>query len=264
MQERHGSLAIEERAALRQNWSGAIDHLRPFLDLGPADMINVPRADLEAVLEALADGASLRDVQRRLRRWRFEPTRPRLQRIADQARRLARNLGKGAIEVSIEDHDVRLPRSAWMPFWSSLVHVIRNAVDHGIETESERLAAGKAGAGRITLETRIAKGELVISIRDDGRGVDWKKIAKAARERGLPCSTPAELVDAMFSEGLSTADAVSATSGRGMGAAAAREATIALGGRIVVQSEEGQGTRFEFRFAARMLDGDAPPAARAA
>jgi ligand-binding sensor domain-containing protein/signal transduction histidine kinase len=264
MEEGGRSPSAEERTALRKKWTEAISHLRPFTDLGPAEAISIPQNELDAALLAIENGAAALDLEGRLRRWRFEPTRPRLERIADQARRLATSLGKGAIEVSVEDHGIRLPPNVWTAFWSTLVHVIRNAVDHGLEAEDDRLAAGKTPAGRLTLETRVADGELVIAIRDDGRGVDWTKIAEAARERGIPHTTAEELVDAMFAEGVSTAEEVTAISGRGVGTAATREATSALGGRIAVLSEKGQGTCFEFRFAAKMLDTAAPTSTRRA
>jgi len=261
MADRGSALTTDERATLRQAWTTATEHLRPFIEVGLSESIAVPEAELQAVLDALARGASLRDVESRLRSWRFEPTRPRLERIGSQAQRLARSLGKGAIEIAIEDHGVRLPRDAWMPFWSALVHVIRNAVDHGLETEAERCAAGKPPFGRITLETRLAMGELVVAVRDDGRGIDWSKIASAAQARGLPDATPEDLVLAMFSEGLSTADALTAISGRGVGAGAARAAAVALGGRVVVHAKKGEGSSFEFRFPASALDGASAGAA---
>ena len=204
MHDRSTALLAQERCALRRTWTEAIAHLRPFVDRGASDTASVPRAELDGVLEAIANGASPRDLAQRLRSWSFEPTKPRLERLGGQARRIAGSLGKGAIDVAIEDHGVRLPREALSPFWSSLVHVIRNAVDHGLESEPERLAAGKAGCGRITLETRRVQGELVITVHDDGRGVDWEKIASAARRRGLPHATRSDLVEAMFSDGLST------------------------------------------------------------
>ncbi|CAN5841864.1 hypothetical protein BH11MYX4_BH11MYX4_04890 [soil metagenome] len=261
MHERGRPLAPEERTALRQQWTETIRHLRPFLHLGLEESINISRSELAAVLAALANGATSADLEQRITRWRLEPTRPRLERIGNQARRLAQVLGKGAIDVTTQDHDVRLARAAWTPFWTSLVHVVRNAVDHGIEPAVERCAAGKPAEGRLTLETRIENRELVIAIRDDGRGIDWTKVASAARAHDLPHATREELVAALFADGISTSDKVTTTSGRGVGMAAAREAATALGGYVVVHSEAGRGTCIEFRFAA---DAGAAVRARAA
>ncbi len=264
MHERGGPLAAEERAALREQWGEAIRHLRPFLHLGLEESINISRSELAAALAALESGASRADLELRLKRWLLEPTRPRLERIGNQARRLAQILGKGEIDVMAQDHEVRLPRTGWTPLWTSLVHVIRNAVDHGIEPAAERCAAGKPAAGRLTLETRIEGRELVIAIRDDGRGIDWTRIAVAASARNLPHATHEELVSALFADGISTSDAVTTTSGRGVGMAAAREAATALGGYVVVHSEAGRGTCFEFRFPAGAVDAAGAVPARAA
>jgi ligand-binding sensor domain-containing protein/HPt (histidine-containing phosphotransfer) domain-containing protein len=253
MQEDESSPSVDDRSALRARWTESIRHLRPVLDLESTDSISIPRGEFDAALTALGNGA-LVDLERRLQHWRFEATRPRLERIAEQAGRLAISLDKGAIEVSIEDHGVRLPPKVWTPFWTALIHVIRNAVDHGLESEDERVAAGKTPAGRLTLETRVAGGELIVSIHDDGRGIDWKRIAVVARERGLPHATSEELVDALFSDGVSTVERVTETSGRGLGMSATRDATKVLGGHIVIHSVQGQGTGFEFRFGAEILE----------
>ncbi|MDB4945161.1 MAG: Sensory box histidine kinase/response regulator [Labilithrix sp.] len=262
-EERGGGLTHEDGQVLRTRWAESTRHLLPFVNRGPDESVRVSHAELAHVIAMLERGASRRDVEQQLRQWRFEPTRPRLDRIAHQARRLAESLEKGALAVSIDDHGVRLPRGPWRPFWSSLVHVVRNAIDHGLEPEQDRLEAGKSATGLLSLETRMRDGELVVAIADDGRGIDWAKVANAARARSLPAETREDLVAALFTDGLSTADAVTATSGRGVGTAAALEAAVALGGRVAVTSEPGRGTRFEFCFPASALTDDAPPATRA-
>lgn len=258
------SLNDEDRARLNEAWTSSTAHLRPFVDAGGADTVSVPLAELRAALDALAGNATRPEIAQRLERWRLEPARVRLARLAGQARRLGRALGKGELEIAIDDHGVRLPQEKWRSFWSTLVHVIRNAVDHGIEPAAGRRAAGKPAAGRIDFETKLENGEIVVSVRDDGRGIDWESIAELAADHGMPCSTQEDLVEALFSEGFSTADALTAVSGRGVGTSATRAATHALGGRIVVSSEKGRGTCFEFRFPAGTMDADAAVASRAA
>lgn len=258
------SLSDEDRARLNEAWASSTAHLRPFVDVGAADAVSVPLTELGATIDALASSATRDEIARRLERWRLEPARVRLARLAGQAGRLGRALGKGELEITIDDHGVRLPQERLRSFWSTLVHVIRNAVDHGIEPEAVRRAAGKPVAGRIDFETKLEDGEVVVSIRDDGRGIDWSMIAELAADHGMPCSTQDDLVEALFSEGFSTADALTAVSGRGVGTSATRAATLALGGRIVVRSEPGCGTSFEFRFPASAIDAVAAPTSRAA
>jgi two-component system chemotaxis sensor kinase CheA len=133
-------------------------------------------------------------------------------------------------------------------FWSALVHAVNNAVDHGIEDPETRKARGKPEAGNLWMLACREGTDLVISLRDDGKGIDWKRLAEKGAERGLPNSTKAELIDVMCADGVSTRDNVTGTSGRGVGLAALREAVISLGGQLDVESEQGKGTTFLFRF----------------
>ena len=172
----------------------------------------------------------------------------RFARLADKAVYQAQRLGKPAVTIHTETCGVRLDPNRWASFWGAFIHVVNNAVDHGIEEPEVRTAANKPAAGNLWLTAAREKGQLIISLRDDGRGVDWQRLAKRAQEHGMPSSTRAELVNAMFSDGISTRETATQTSGRGVGLAALREAVVALGGQIQVQSEPGMGTTFEFRF----------------
>ena len=150
--------------------------------------------------------------------------------------------------------------------WSAFVHVVRNAVDHGIETAEERLSRGKPAGGVLVLATSVAGGELHIQLSDDGRGVQWDAVARRAQREGLPSSTHADLEAALFFPGLSTAAVISELSGRGVGLGAVREACEALGGKVSVSSVSGEGTNFDFRFAldrSRALPSRFPIAKRA-
>jgi two-component system, chemotaxis family, sensor kinase CheA len=136
----------------------------------------------------------------------------------------------------------------WGSFWSAFVHAVRNAVDHGLESAEEREQSGKQGSGRLDLRTYLEDEQFVIAISDDGRGIDWGRVADRARTLGLPHATQADLVDALFVEGLSTSLEVTEYSGRGVGLGAVRAACEERGGRVDVRSEPGQGTTFLFRF----------------
>lgn len=122
--------------------------------------------------------------------------------------------------------------------------MVRNAVDHGIESSDDRERQGKPAAGALGLAAAVEAGTLAVTITDDGRGVDWARVAEKAAERGLPHRSQAELTQALFADGLSTRDVASAISGRGIGLAAVREAVLALGGTISVSSVAGEGTQF--------------------
>ena len=215
-------------------------HQMAGLDVGPEDL-----AELRAAIE---HGASIGMIERIVRSWALERTRSRLERFAEQARGLADRLGKGEVAVEIDDHGVRLDPTKFRPFWTALSHVVRNAVDHGLEPPGERAGAGKPEHGRIALVTQCEANQVTIEVGDDGRGIDWDTVRARARQAGRPHATRANLVDAILSDGITTRDDVTETSGRGVGLAAMRDACKRLGGRIEVDSEFGRGSRFRFTF----------------
>ncbi|WP_436714817.1 ATP-binding protein [Roseiconus lacunae] len=180
--------------------------------------------------------------------WKLEPTESRLQRVSHQAKRIATQMGKEAIVVSIRSGNLRTEASHWSPFWSSLIHAVRNAVDHGIESIEDRRLEGKPDCGKLTLSTDVQDDRFIVTVADDGRGINWDHVASLAAERGLPHETEQDLTNALFANGLSTAESVSLVSGRGIGLGALRQATEKLGGTIKIESRLGRGTQYRFEF----------------
>jgi two-component system chemotaxis sensor kinase CheA len=129
-----------------------------------------------------------------------------------------------------------------------MVHAVRNAVDHGIETAAEREAAGKSPTAKLTLAATRQSGRLVITMSDDGRGVDWEALRAKAARSGLPSTTETELKEALFADGVSTREHANEMSGRGVGLGALRATVVRLGGTVDVWSEPGAGTTFTFAF----------------
>ena len=249
LQQTGESLSEEQRVALSELWGAFARSVEVVAGRGAErEIIEIPARDLRSTLERVRGGAELLEIVDRIRAWEFEPTERRLHRIGEQARAIAVRLGKGTLDVEIEHNDVRLASETWAPFWSSFTHAVRNAIDHGVESRDDRLAAGKCAEGRIGLATRIRGAELTVEISDDGRGVDWPRVAEKARAAGLPCATPADLHEALFHVGLSTTATVSDTSGRGVGLAAIRATCAKMGGRIVIESQRGQGTTLRWVF----------------
>jgi chemotaxis protein histidine kinase CheA len=161
---------------------------------------------------------------------------------------LARRLGKGDLDIAITDDGIRLDTAQWAPFWTAMVHTVRNAVDHGIERAEVRAAAGKPARPKLTFTATRARGRLLISVSDDGAGVDWEAVRVKARQAGLPAESQADLERAVFADGVSTASTATETSGRGVGMAALREAVAALGGTLELESERGAGVTVRYRF----------------
>jgi PAS domain-containing protein/HPt (histidine-containing phosphotransfer) domain-containing protein len=243
-------------AALARAWREAREGIAVFLAEGEGREVRVQRDeldDLERRLDAHQDHAA---ILRAVRRWENPSMAEVLGIYPPTAKQLATRFGK-EVEVDVKDNHLRLPRGEFRAFLGTLVHVLRNAVDHGIEEPAARELAGKSRAGHATIESRFEGTQLVIGVEDDGRGIDWAAVRARAAAAGLPASTDEELVEALFHDGLSTKDLVTEVSGRGVGLAAVRERCRDLGG-IVVRSTEGAGTRFEFRFPVPSL---APPRA---
>ncbi len=206
----------------------------------------VPEQEMLQLMQAVSERKPAAKVVALIERMRCEKTAVRFERIGEQARQLARKLKKQEPAVVIEDNDVRLPADRWSGFWGAFIHLVRNALDHGIEESGDRVAQNKPEVGTIVLVSRIEKENFVIELSDDGAGIDWDKLKNKAKGYGLPCDTQADLVEALFHDGISSKDETTELSGRGVGMGAVREACSALGGHIDVKTVRGSGTSFRF------------------
>jgi chemotaxis protein histidine kinase CheA len=195
------------------------------------------------------------EIRQTVTSFRLEPSETRLHRIAEQASALAGRLQKEPLEGHVESNGLKLEPRAWAEFWSAAVHVVRNAIDHGIETAEERAAIGKSEPAQLALRTRLNAQRFTVEFADNGRGIDWQKVAQRARKLGLPADSPSDLTAALFAEGLSTLDVVSEMSGRGVGLAIAQSVCQSLGGDVEVDSELGKGTTIRFVWPAHIVSG---------
>ena len=236
----------DEIEVVRSVWSQTSHRIRQLLADGADPSIKVRREELDAAIRSVEAAGAPGELVARLRSWHDDPMGARLDRMADQARTLAKRLGKGDVEVITRGQEVRLPKARLAPFWATLAHVVRNAVDHGLETPDARSASGKSPRGTLELSVVERDDTVVISLSDDGAGVDWDKLKAKADARGLPAATRDDLVAVLFTDGVSSRDDVSAVSGRGVGMGAVRAAAERLGARIDVTSAPGEGTTFDF------------------
>jgi two-component system, chemotaxis family, sensor kinase CheA len=242
------SMTQRTLAELRSRWAAISVHVATFVGATGQRMIEVPETEYAALVSRLSSTDRQSEVLRQLLSWQLEPAQKALLRLGEQGKSLARRLGRGDVELDVGGQDVRLDPQQWAPFFAELVHVVRNAVDHGLEPPNERLALGKPAHGSLSLKARVDGEVLLFEITDDGRGIDWGGVADKAKALGLPHTTQAELLEALCHEGLTTRGSASEFSGRGVGMSSFRERVRALSGKLEVRSAKGIGTSWFVRF----------------
>jgi two-component system chemotaxis sensor kinase CheA len=240
--------SADDLAAVHAGWQTMRTEVQAMLGETGRGLIELDDAEYEAILRAVLDGVDHRLVAKMVASWRLEPAAKRLARVRSQITGLAERVGKPHVQVVVEPNEVRFDSERFGRFWSAFIHVLRNTVDHGVEAIEQRVAAGKPAEATITLSTSVQRDRFTVSVADDGPGVDWAALQRAADARGIALHPTAERHELLFTDGVSSKQAVSELSGRGVGMAAVREACEALGGRIRVDSEPGRGTRFTFEF----------------
>ena len=205
------------------------------------------QAMARSIIEKQTDiGRLLANLHRAVTRVRLVPLAPVLRRLSRLAGDIADKLGKDvAFSLQIEDPEV--DKSIADGISEPLLHIVRNAIDHGVETPARRIEAGKPSRGNVRLTARRMSDQIIIEIADDGQGVDPARIRQAARERAvlspeaIDALSDEEAIDLIFQPGFSTAAAVSDISGRGVGMDAVRAAVNRLGGRVFINSAPGSG-----------------------
>lgn len=238
----------EEMSRLEERWRELCDSLSVMLDHGEDAAVELDDDEYEGILRDVVRGASHQVLAERIRAWKLEPTGRILHRLREQAQALALRLEKGEVQVQVEDHDLRIDPKRWRNFWQACVHVLRNAIDHGLEPPQERQDAGKPAVGLVSLRTYLEENNFVVEIADDGRGINWDHISAIAAERGLVVEDDADLKNVLFMDGVSTRQEASEFSGRGVGMAAVLQACEELDGDIDIITHPNQGTRMQFRF----------------
>jgi len=187
------------------------------------------------------------DLQRRALRLRTAPLLRVVDTLPRTAREVASGLGK-TVEVELRGAELELDRAILDRLADPLVHLVRNAVDHGVEGPEARREAGKPATGRIVIDARRERDHVRISVADDGRGIDLERVRRRAVEAGILHAdlaadlAPSDVAALVFRPGLSTAATVSEVSGRGVGMDAVKAAIEALGGRVELESRPGLGT----------------------
>jgi two-component system, chemotaxis family, sensor kinase CheA len=260
------SIRVDEPT--RESTEGSAGSRQIRIDLQRLDLLMKQVGELVVAknrlssLSARAGDATLTEVSERIARLvsamqieviaaRMTPVGEVFERFPRLVRDLSRDLGK-EIRFDMEGEEIELDRSILDEIGEPLVHLIRNAADHGIETPADRLKTGKTGQGRILLSAARERNTVAIRVIDDGRGIDRDKILEKARREGVAppetdVLTDDLLVRILAKPGFSTAQTVSGVSGRGVGVDVAMTRVRALGGTLEVRSEVGRGSTFTLR-----------------
>ncbi len=204
--------------------------------------------DLDETLNMI--GRSVSDLQNLMMNIRMIPLNHIFNRFPRTVRDISNREGK-EVEFIIEGGDTELDRSVMDGLNDPLLHLIRNAIDHGIERPEIRQSAGKPRKGTLLLSARRDRDNVIITIEDDGKGISAEKVKQKAIERGLISEAEAqvlsrdETIDFLFRPGFSTAESITDISGRGVGLDVVRTTIESLKGTIKVESTEGEGSTFE-------------------
>ncbi|MBW3670461.1 MAG: Hpt domain-containing protein [Acidobacteria bacterium] len=205
-------------------------------------------AELERITESITSNHRQMEraalpLQDQIHQMRMQPLRLAAEPLQRAVRDVAGEAGK-EVDLTIRGGDIELDRSILEALGSPLLHLVRNAIDHGIESPEERRKKGKPDAGRVVIEASLEGSGVTIEISDDGRGIDLAVLRRKAEERNLALSDDEDLTELIFHPGLSTAPSVTAVSGRGIGLDVVRSRVESLHGTIGVNTESGKGTRF--------------------
>jgi two-component system, chemotaxis family, sensor kinase CheA len=234
-----GELVLERNRLLRLSQSMAEEGLSKKSE------------ELEVVVSSI--DRIVGDLQLAVMKTRMQPVKKLFQKFPRVARDLSRMLGK-EVELITEGEDTEMDKSLIEKLEEPLIHLIRNAVDHGIEPPDERERLGKPRAGQIRLKAYYQGDRVFISVEDDGRGIDIEKVKAKAIEKGIATKdrlekmTEKEILSLVFSPGFSTADRVSEVSGRGVGMDVVMDVVMRFRGTVDLFSEKGKGTRVVMSF----------------
>jgi len=199
----------------------------------------------EALLTGLSQlDRNTRDLQEAVMSVRMLPVEFAFSRFPRMVRDLAARLDK-KVRLKTQGEATELDKGVIEKIVDPLVHLMRNAIDHGLEMPAERRAAGKDETGTISMSAAHQGGHIIIEVGDDGKGLDRERILRKAAERELPVPenpTDAQVWDLVFHPGFSTADALTDLSGRGVGMDVVKSNIVALGGQVEIRSAKGVGT----------------------
>ena len=213
-------------------WRELVDGSEIAVGRSVSSALMIPRGEYERLCKRLAASGD-REAEMLVRSWSMQRMDSIFQRLSRTAEQYASRVGK-RVRVESEGGELAVPRGPLDELWSSLVHLVKNCVAHGVEREDERRARGKSPPGRVSFNAVSHGRVLSVTVRDDGAGIAWDALGAANLD-------DARRLDAL-SRGGSSASEVTEFSGRGVGLSAVRKIVEGLGGKVTVRSRRGEGT----------------------
>jgi two-component system chemotaxis sensor kinase CheA len=254
--QRRGFVRVEaEKIDTLLNLAGEMVIARSlFSQLGPELELAIPRNEMVERFSGASNqiGKLIAELQKSVLKMRMVAIDQVFRKFARPMRELAAERGK-EVQLQITGGETELDRALVDVVYEPLLHLLRNAVDHGLETVEDRRRAGKPEVGRIAMRAYHEGNQVVVEVSDDGRGIDPAAVKRQAIEAGAITGQDAEgltddeAIELIFLQGVSTARELTQLSGRGVGAAAAKAAIEQLRGTVAVKSELGSGTSFTLR-----------------
>jgi two-component system chemotaxis sensor kinase CheA len=260
---REVSSALREQRAAKENASSVridtqkLDNLVDMVgELVIAQSMVLQNPHLQSIKDQKyqKDSVQLRRITNELQRismsMRMVPIKSTFQKMIRLVRDLCKKSGKEAI-LEMRGEETEIDRNMVEEIYEPLVHMIRNSIDHGIEAPEDRIKAGKDAVGKVLISAEQKGGNILIDIKDDGRGIDVERVRAKAIERGIVSAE--EVLDSravcefIFHPGFSTKETITDVSGRGVGMDVVKKSVEALKGKIEINNSPGLGTHFQFK-----------------
>lgn len=245
---------------IKTQFSDFLDQAREILGnkaLSEEKLYELPESELRKIVSSLACAQRSKSFSQTLTEKYFLGTLEGVfESYRDLALKLAESEGKEFSQIQFVGLEKKLPTEPLQHLTATLVHAFRNAVDHGLETPAERIAAGKPRGGHLKVSLSFTEDSLLLSIDDDGRGIQPTKIREKLLSKGIATSseTDEQVIQHIFDSQFSTRDTVTETSGRGVGMDAIKDAALKLGGKVWVRSQVGRGTQLSIQIPKEALE----------
>ncbi len=230
---------------VREEWEAALERLSGFTGAEEeSDSLEIHPHEIDQLCRFVSEARSNEEILELIAGWNLTPAKSYLTRLERQARRIAAGLAK-EVEITVRDNNIRVS-DALNELWPSMIHLVRNSMDHGLESNADREAAGKDPIGKLYLTVEpMGDGQgLAIEIADDGAGINEALL----RERLGEAAEGLSLLEVLSHDGLSSKDEVTDISGRGVGMSAVVSVVEELGGTVDVITTQGKGTSFRIEF----------------